>query len=80
MSRSPITGQTVLLQLLLARVWGYARLDLASDSAWQQVRFDQNDISQRTTRTVTANSAVSGIAASLIQHVTLRLEGSTYRG
>lgn len=80
MSRSPITGQTVLLQLLLARVWGYAKLDLASDSAWQQVRFTQDDISQRTTRTVTANSAVRGIAASLIRQVTLRLEGLDLSG
>ncbi|KTT99456.1 hypothetical protein NS355_06520 [Sphingomonas yabuuchiae] len=79
MSRSPITGQTVLLQLL-ARVWGYAKLDLASDSAWQQVRFNQDDISQRTTRTVTANSAVRGIAASLIRQVTLRLEGLDLSG
>jgi len=80
MSRSPITGQTVLGQAVLARVWGYARLDLASDSAWQQVRFDRGDISQRTTKTVTASSAVRGVAASLIRQVTLRLEGFDLSG
>ncbi|WP_294234563.1 TadG family pilus assembly protein [uncultured Sphingomonas sp.] len=74
MSQSPIAGEVPLLQVPLARVQGYAKVELASDSAWQRVSFSQSDIANLTSRTVTANSAVRGIASSLIGQVNLRLE------
>lgn len=74
MSQSPIGGEVPLLQVPLARVMGYAKINLASDSAWQRVSFNQNDIANLTPKTVTANSAVRGIASSLISQVNLRLE------
>ncbi|WP_343527961.1 pilus assembly protein TadG-related protein [Sphingomonas sp.] len=74
MSQSPITGSAPLLQLPVAKVWGQARLNLATDSAWQRLSFNQTDIADATTRTITANSAVRGIANSLVHQVDLRLE------
>ncbi|MEJ8631642.1 hypothetical protein P0F65_21490 [Sphingomonas sp. I4] len=63
MSRSPIGGEVPLLQVPLANVQGYARINLAADSAWQRVSFSQNDITNLTSRTVTANSAVRELPA-----------------
>lgn len=74
MSQSPIGGEVALLQVPLARVMGYAKINLASDSAWQRVSFNQSDIASLTSKTVTANSAVRGIASSLIGQVNLRLD------
>ncbi|MFE8583206.1 pilus assembly protein TadG-related protein [Sphingomonas sp. NCPPB 2930] len=73
MNRAPITGAATLLQIPLAKVMGHARIDLASDTAWQHIHFDQTDIANAMTRTVTANSAVRGIAQSLIRQVDLQL-------
>lgn len=74
MSRSPIGGEVPLLQIPLANVQGYAKVNLAADSAWQRVSFSQSDIINLTPKTVTANSAVRGIASALIGQVSLRPE------
>ncbi|MCT8002353.1 pilus assembly protein TadG-related protein [Sphingomonas sanguinis] len=74
MQQSPIAGPATLLQVPLARVTGQAQVNLASDSAWQRVSFAGTDIANGTVKSVTANSAVRGIASSLINRVDLRLE------
>ncbi|WP_230482218.1 pilus assembly protein TadG-related protein [Sphingomonas sp. Leaf21] len=74
MSRSPITGGVALLQVTLVKVMAYARIDLASDGAWQRLTFNAADIDNGTPRTVTSNSALQGIAGSLINKVSLTLE------
>lgn len=74
MSRSPITGPVALLQVTLVKVMAYARIDLASDSAWQRLTFNAADIANATPRTVTSNSAMQGIAGSLIGKLSLTLE------
>lgn len=63
-------GPARLVSLPLISVTGRSRVDLAG-GGWQRVTFTSGEIATRSSRTVSSNSVVQGLAASLVQRTNL---------